>query len=285
MVRRGAPVGAPRRLRDPVPPAAPAGFTPVRRGGRGTPLLLLHGFMETHRTWDLVRPALERHHDVIAPTLPGHAGGPPLPGDGGLDAVVDHLARFMDAEGLETAHVAGNSLGGYLALRLAARDRARSVVALAPAGGWAEGEPGREALLDRQRDMADGLRAAAPHADALVATPDGRRQATALRTVRWEHIPPELLAHQIRAAAASDVTGMTGRARRETWALDVAAVRCPVRIVWGTADRLLPWPAAAARYRRDLVHAEWVVLDDVGHAPQLDVPLEAAELILGATVR
>ena len=59
---------------------------------------------------------------------------------------------------------------------------------------------------------------------------------------------------------------------------------CPVRIVWGTADRLLPWPSAAVRYREEwLPHADWVVLDDVGHAPQLDVPLETAELILGFT--
>jgi pimeloyl-ACP methyl ester carboxylesterase len=55
-----------------------------------------------------------------------------------------------------------------------------------------------------------------------------------------------------------------------------------VRIVWGTEDALLPWPSAAARFRTGL-HADWVVLDDVGHAPQLDVPLETAQLILGHT--
>ncbi len=58
--------------------------------------------------------------------------------------------------------------------------------------------------------------------------------------------------------------------------------RCPVRILWGLEDRLLPWPRAAERYRRSL-HAEWVELDGVGHAPQLDVPLETAQLIVGFT--
>ena len=58
-----------------------------------------------------------------------------------------------------------------------------------------------------------------------------------------------------------------------------------VRIVWGTEDRLLPWPAAAARYRTDwLPHADWVELEGVGHCPQLDVPLETAQLVLGFTV-
>ena len=50
-----------------------------------------------------------------------------------------------------------------------------------------------------------------------------------------------------------------------------------MRIVWGTEDKLLPWPSAAARFREDwLPHADWVVLDGVGHCPQLDVPLETA---------
>jgi len=57
-----------------------------------------------------------------------------------------------------------------------------------------------------------------------------------------------------------------------------------VRIVWGTEDRILTWPAAAVRYREEwLPHADWVKLDGVGHCPQLDVPRETAQLILGFT--
>ena len=55
-------------------------FTPAHRGGAGAPLVLLHGFTDTWRTWELVLPALERRHDVLAPTLAGHAGGPPAAG-------------------------------------------------------------------------------------------------------------------------------------------------------------------------------------------------------------
>jgi len=56
-----------------------------------------------------------------------------------------------------------------------------------------------------------------------------------------------------------------------------------VRIVWGTDDRVLPWPGAAARHRERLPQADWVELDGVGHLPQLDVPLQTSELILGFT--
>jgi pimeloyl-ACP methyl ester carboxylesterase len=77
--------------------------------------------------------------------------------------------------------------------------------------------------------------------------------------------------------------GRADRARAPRhWQLDAERIACPVRIVWGTGDRLLEWPNAAARFRTEwLPHADWVVLDGVGHCPQLDVPLETAQRILG----
>jgi pimeloyl-ACP methyl ester carboxylesterase len=260
-------------------------FTPLHRGGSGPPLVCLHGFTDTWRTWELVLPALERRHEVLALTLPGHAGGPPLPAEPTVAAVLDALERLLDEAGFATAHIVGNSLGGYLALQLAARGRARSVVALAPAGGWGEGDDSFHQTLDHFETMQQQLRRLAPHADAIVSTPEGRRRATVLTSTNFEHIPPELLAHQICGVAACGAVGpLLALARRDGWSLDAQWLTCPVRILWGTEDRLLPWPSSAARYRRDwLPHADWVVLDGVGHCPQLDVPLETAELILGLT--
>ena len=259
-------------------------FTRAHRGGAGPPLVCLHGFTDTWRTWELVLPALERRHEVLAPTLPGHAGGPPLATERTTAALLDALEWMLDDAGFATAHIVGNSLGGYLALRLAARGRADSVVALAPAGGWAR-DDSFGATLDRFATMQEELRMLAPHADAIVSTPEGRRRATSLTAVNFEHIPPELIAHQICGVAACDAVGpLIDVARRDGWSLDAERVRCPVRVVWGTADRLLNWPSTAVRYREDwLPRADWVVLDGVGHAPQLDVPLETAQLILGVT--
>jgi len=262
-----------------------ATFTPSHRSGSGPPLVCLHGFTDTWRTWELVLPALERRHVVLAPTLAGHAGGPPIEGEVSDVVLADAVERAMDAAGFETAHLVGNSLGGYLALQLAARGRARSVVALAPAGGWAPGDEAVEEAHAFFTTMQVHLQAAAPHAEAIVATPEGRRLATAFIATHFEHIPSELLAHQLcGAAGCAAVFGLIEHARRVGWRLDAERIACPVRIVWGTDDRILSWPSSAARYRNDwLPHADWVELDGIGHCPQLDVPLETAQLILGLT--
>ena len=233
-------------------------------------------------------PSVERRHEVLAPTLIGHAGGPRLDGPVTARAAADAVERAMDEAGLQTAHIAGNSLGGFVALQLAARGRALTVVAFAPAGGWARGDESYKDLLRLQADMYEQVKAFAPQAQALVASREGRRRATSLTTVSFEHIPAELLAHQIAGIAACEgAPPMIDFALRAGYPeLDAERIACPVRIAWGSEDRLLPWPSAAARFRTEwLPQADWVLLDGVGHCPQLDVPLEAAQLILGFTDR
>jgi pimeloyl-ACP methyl ester carboxylesterase len=260
-------------------------FTAGHRGGSGPPLVCVHGFTDTWRTWDLVLPALAARHDVLAVTLPGHAGGPVLAGDGDEDVLADSVERAMDEVGFETAHLVGNSLGGYLALRLAERGRARSVVALAPAGGWADGDDSYKDTMRYFETVRDLVMAAAPHAEAIAASPEGRRRATEQIAVNYEHIPADLIAHQIRGAAGCDAApALIRHGLRNVWRLDAERISCPVLVVWGAEDKVLPWPTAAARYRDSwLPQADWMVLDGVGHCPQLDAPLETAQLILGFT--
>jgi pimeloyl-ACP methyl ester carboxylesterase len=246
------------------------------------PLVLIHGFTDTWRTWELVRPWLEERHDVVAVALPGHVDGPEIGAAVEGDVAVAEVERVMDARGWPTAHVVGNSLGGYVALQVAERGRARSVVAFAPAGGWAEGDDSYLEVLAHFPEVRAQVAQYVGQADALMQTDIGRRRATATTTVNYQHIPPELLAHQFRAVAAcTALEPMTALARREGWVLDPSKVDCPLRFVWGTEDVLLPWPRATARYRAWFPAADWIELQGVGHAIQLDVPFEAAQLILG----
>lgn len=259
--------------------------TAFHRGGAGPPLVLLHGFTDTWRTWELVLPHLERRHEVLAPTLPGHLGGPSLPDVLDTDTLPDAVEAFLDAHGVTTAHLAGNSLGGFVALQLAARGRARSVVALAPAGGWVPGADGFDDMLQGFVRLRDQARVAAPFADAIAATAAGRRSATRTIVTDGSGLPAAFVAHLIGGVAGcADVGRMVAHARAAGYDLDAARITCPVRIVWGTADAILPWPEAAERYRHEwLPRAEVVLLDGVGHCPQLEVPIETAELILGVT--
>lgn len=260
-------------------------FTPSHRGGSGSPLLLVHGFTDTWRTWELVLPALEARHDVFAPTLAGHAGGPALPGELSHGSIPDAVERALDEAGIETAHIVGNSLGGFVALQLAARGRAKSVVALAPAGGWVDGDEDFDETLAQFAQMQELVKAGAPYADTIVSTPEGRRQATEWVVANYEHIPAELIAHQLRGAAeCPGAAPLMEFAAREGWVLDAEKIECPVRMVWGSADQVLRPAHADARYRDGWVpQAEWVDLDGIGHMPQLDVPAETADLILGFT--
>ena len=258
-------------------------FTPLHRAGSGPPLVCLHGFTDTWRTWELVLPMLEAGHEVLAPTLLAHAGGPPLEGEMTDARLADAVEAAMDEAGIETAHVVGNSLGGYLALQLAERGRAESVVALAPAGGWPLHDESLQQTMDYFVQVYEQLRTvvAAGQVEAIVGTPEGRRMATALITTNYEHIPAELIAHQIVGVTLCEVMPLIEYARREGFHLEPERIECPVRIVWGTADQILPWPRFATRYREEwLPNADYVELEGVGHCPQLDVPAEAASLIL-----
>jgi pimeloyl-ACP methyl ester carboxylesterase len=210
-------------------------------------IVLLHGFADSPHTWDLIRPHLPG--DVLAPALPGHLGGPPLTLD-----MVGWLEGVLDAAGLEKAHLVGNSLGGYLALALAARGRAETVVALAPAGGSDHAE-----TLDRQE-----------------------RGLIPLSDFTTRELPDDVKHWLAASFRACDRLPLIAGAREHGWPLELSQIRCPVRILWGMEDKLLRWPEDAERYRRGL-DAEWIELDGVGHAPQLDIPLETAQLISGFT--
>jgi pimeloyl-ACP methyl ester carboxylesterase len=243
-------------------------------------MVLLHGMTDTPRTWDLVRPALAEHFELFEPTLLGHHGGPHYADDPSPEAMLAQLEHDLDAAGIATAHVVGNSLGGGMALLLASRGRAKTVVALAPAGGWADDDPAQRHVVSFFQMAQNLLQDAAPRADEIASTPEGRRRALAFMVEHPDHIPADLVAHQIRAAADTPIVMPMIKHTVEHGFGEVENIDVPVRIVWGTEDKILAWPSAAVRFKEELPDADWVVLDGVGHCPQLDVPDRVAELIL-----
>lgn len=255
-------------------------FTPFHRGGSGEPLVLIHGFTGTWEIWGPVIAPLEERFEVFIPTLPMHAGGPAIEGEPSVDLLLEGTERLLDEAGIETAHIVGNSLGGYAALRLAANGRAKTVNALAPAGGWAAGDPTLGETMDFFQQLQPMVVAAAENVDEVVATPEGRAAAVHFLTERPEVVSADLAKKIVLAAAGcTEAVSLAEMGRTADWGFDLGAIDCPTRIVWGTEDKILAWPGAAARYKEGLPDADWVVLEGVGHCPMLDVPEKTVELI------
>ncbi|MCV7328966.1 alpha/beta fold hydrolase [Mycobacterium cookii] len=112
--------------------------------GSGEPVLMLHPFLISQLVWEKVAPQLADtgRYEVFAPTMAGHHGGP-RSGTWFLSSAVlaDHIERQLDQLGWDTAHIVGNSLGGWVAFELERRGRARTVTGIAPAGGWHRWSP------------------------------------------------------------------------------------------------------------------------------------------------
>jgi pimeloyl-ACP methyl ester carboxylesterase len=108
------------------------------RSGSGAPLVLLHGIGGSRHSWDPVIPALAEHFDVLAIDLPGHGDSEPMsPQVEPLPAVLAAaVAGLLDDLGITAPHIAGNSLGGWVALELAGIRPAASLALLSPAGLW-----------------------------------------------------------------------------------------------------------------------------------------------------
>ena len=250
------------------------------RAGSGEPLVLIHGTGSSRAVWGPVRSVLEREFDVIALDLPGHGESPLAPphiapAPPGYARV---LADFLDGLGIERAHLVGNSVGGWTSLELAKLGRARSVLALGPAGLW-EVSP-RSAYWSLRIDRLGSKHLDRPLAAAL-RTRAGRVALLAQTVGRPWRMPAEDAVEMIR--------GM-GRVRGFREHLDLTTrlrfenghdIDVPVTVAWGARERLLP---KKGRLRGELpAHTRWIELEGCGHVPTWDDPELVVRAIREAT--
>jgi pimeloyl-ACP methyl ester carboxylesterase len=244
------------------------------RWGDGVPVLLLHGLGHRRQTWYAVARHLAAGHDVVAPDLPGF-GASPLPGAADrydIEALVDTVRRFCADLGWDRPHVAGNSLGGAIALELGARGFAASVTALSPIGFGSAREGAGARVLARGARLAaripEPVRVAAADSPPLrsIARRVLRGDPSAASARRLAFDATVLSAGSPFVRLVPHVAAYAFRARR---------VPCPVTIAWGDRDRLLP-AAGARRALRRIPHARQVSLLGCGHIPMADNPRAVA---------
>jgi pimeloyl-ACP methyl ester carboxylesterase len=263
-----------------------AGPSITHRAGSGEPLLLLHPFALCADAWKPVLPALERRHEVLVATFPGHMGGGPIPPGfrHSIAASVDLAEAELDAAGIDKIHVAGNSLGGWFAIELARRGRTLSTVAISPGGGWERGSVEEKRLLRTFKQMGFLVQLGGPFASVLGHIGLARRVALRQVVSRPGRLTPEQASFLIRAPHRCDTfDDVLQRLPHEPDPPRVDASAGPMRIVWGSEDRLLPLRGYSERWRRLLPHAEWIVVEGAGHVPMYDEPARIAELILEVT--
>ena len=252
----------------------------VRRG-TGPTLLLIHGLGSQGHAWDPVLDPLARERDVVVIDLPGFGASAPLPA--GVTptpgALAGSVAAFLAGLGVERAHVAGNSLGGWVALELARLGRASSATLISPAGFWSEGDRRyASATLRASRWLARHLAGVGRH---VLASAAGRTLLLSQVFARPGRMPAEVAIAQARAfiqAPGFDAT-FSACAAPGSGFRGGADVTCPVTIAWGDRDRLL-WPRQARRAAAALPGARLVSLRGCGHTPMWDDPPQVARLLL-----
>ncbi len=250
------------------------------RRGSGEPLVLIHGIGHRWQAWEPVMEKLAAEHEVIAVDLPGF-GRSPVPPEGvpaAMPETVAAVARFFAALGLTRPHVAGNSLGGGIALELAAAGLAVSATALAPAGFYTQWE--RRWAIGVLRVQRAAAHLPEPVLLAAHRWPPLRQVSYGMIMCHPERLDPVNAVADARALRDGVGFGTVARASR-TYAF-AGQPEVPVTIAWGTRDRILPY-RQAARARQLLPGARHVTLAGCGHVPMVDAPDLVASIILETT--
>jgi pimeloyl-ACP methyl ester carboxylesterase len=253
------------------------------RQGKGPPLVLFHGVLCSENVWERVVPLVAPYHDVIAVTALGHKGGSrALQRPARFSHVIDDAQDTLDRLGLAKAHLAGNSMGGWVALELARRGRAESVCALSPAGCWTSSHTDTRA--------ADGLRSAIrqarfgrPMLPLLARSGRFRRWAMRLNAMHGDRLTATEMVDRaddlLRCEIAQDLL------RTDEALAPFASLPCPITIAWSERDRVLPMRLHGERAKTLMPGARFLVLTDVGHVPMFDAPEVVARTLIEATAR
>jgi pimeloyl-ACP methyl ester carboxylesterase len=224
-------------------------------------------------------PMLADRFDVLAVALLGHEDSGDLPPGAtmSVQSLTDAVERDMDAVGFQTADIVGNSLGGWIALELAKRGRARSVVAFSPGGGWTAGSRAEKRIVSFLRQGHAVNRWAAPRARAMMRRSVFRRLMYMRAMAHPERLHPEIAADAIRAFAHARIPELIDRT--DGGIQDLDRVKCPVLIAWPEKDRILPYKSYSGLFLHEMPHAKAVTLHDVGHVPMWDDPGLVADTI------
>lgn len=228
--------------------------------------------------------ALSEHHEVIAPTALGHRGGAPVesrPVE--IRSFVEEVERLLDKNGWDTAHFAGNSLGGWVALELARKGRARTVCALSPAGFWTAHGTGHAASAARIAAAATLARRTRPLAPVGFHLPLVRQLTFRTIAGRGDRLTPAQALGIVDDLLGCTVTEELLATREQIASMPVSP--CPITVAWSGCDRVFPQQINGRIAVDRLPQAQFETLPNVGHVPMIDDPDGVTRVILATTAR
>ena len=245
------------------------------RSGAGEPLVLIHPLGGDRGVWEPVTPRLAARFDVIAVDMPGFGESASLPEElpATAPALADAVIATLDELGIERAHVAGNSLGGWVALELAKTDRCASVTGLCPAGFWPR------PLGPRPELARNAARALVPALGLLLRSERGRNLVLRGAVAHPERVPAAAATRLVRAYAVSPGFARANAEMRKTVFTGFDEIDVPITLAWAEHDRLVGPPRSVP------AGIETVLLHDCGHMPTWDDPERVAEVIAAGAAR
>ena len=230
--------------------------------------MLLHALGTDRHMWDPVVPLLAAEREVFALDMPGFGAAPTL--NGGTPVTPRELAAAIAREYTDV-HVAGNSLGGWVALEMALAGHARSVTAIAPAGLWAQ-------PLRPQRSRARvAARALSPVLPLVLRREGGKRAALGSTIAHPERVPYDAALGLVRAYANAPGFDEANDGMRANHFTGLAEIDVPLTLAWPEFDRLVGRPRDVPATAREFV------LRGCGHMPTYDDPQQVADVLLAGS--
>jgi pimeloyl-ACP methyl ester carboxylesterase len=240
----------------------------------------------TWHVWKPVLAALARHHRVLALTLPGHDGGAEYAGTGDatVAGVTDQLIAMLRARGIASAHIAGNSLGGWLSLELARRGVARSVTAFSPAGGWRT-DADYEAVARPFRIFRAIIGIVIVLTTLFLGFAWLRRLMAKQTMEHGDRVPAQDFRDSMKAMKRNRVLLPLLRTMGRDGPVHPLAAKIPIRIAWSERDAVIPYERYGVPLLERIHGAERTIVPGVGHVPMYDDPDAVVANILEVTAK
>lgn len=241
--------------------------------------------MMSQNVWKGVAPLIAEtgRYEVFAPTMLGHNGGPRGSFFLHSGALADDVERRMDALGWDTAHIVGNSLGGWIAFELERRGRARTLTGIAPAGGWRHLSPVKFEIVGKFLAGMPLWLLTLALGPRVLRLPLSRKLASLPVSATADSLSDEDLRQII-----DDVSHCPAyyqlllKSLMLPGLLEMADGSAPTHLVICEKDRVLPHPRFTRHFTSQLPKDTQIThLDGVGHIPMFEAPRRVADLIVG----